>query len=237
MIQDLKRFALWARPILDIAPLQLYSSALLFAPEKSITREKFNNYVPKSFHLRSRIRDDWSALLQTLEGHSGWVSSIAFSPDGTQLASGSDDRTIKLWDAATGSLQRTLEGHSSPVNSVAFSPDGTQLASGSDDRTIKLWDAATGSLQRTLESHSGPVGSIAFSPDGRIYQIDEINILLSHLKRVSTISVREHWITRDIERILWLPFEYRASCSDVKDHRIVVGHSSGQITILEFVMG
>ena len=131
-------------------------------------------------------------------------------------------------------MLQTLEGHLGAVRSVAFAPDGKQLASGSGDKTIKLWDVATGSLQRTLEGHSDSVWSVAFSPDGRICQEDETNVLSSHPRRVSTMSVREHWIMRDTERILWLPFEYRAVSSDVKDHRIVLGHSSGQITILEF---
>jgi nitrous oxidase accessory protein NosD len=76
----------------------------------------------------------------SLTGHTDWVTSVAFSPDGRLLASGSDDDTIKLWEVASGSLVRTLSGHTSDVNSVAFSPDGRLLASGSDDKTIKLWD-------------------------------------------------------------------------------------------------
>jgi WD40 repeat protein len=79
-------------------------------------------------------------VIRTLEGHTSGVNSVAFSPDGKLLASGSTDWTIKLWEVATGSPVRTLYGHTWVVNSVAFSPDGRLLASSSSDDTIKLWD-------------------------------------------------------------------------------------------------
>ena len=102
-------------------------------------------------------------------GHSDRVTSVAFSPNGRTVLSGSCDQTLKLWDAATGKLLRTFEGHSSAVWSVAFSPDGRTALSGSDDKTLKLWDAATGRLLRSFEGHSGSGGvwSVAFSRDGR----------------------------------------------------------------------
>ena len=101
-----------------------------------------------------------------LTGHLDSVNSVAFSPDGDTIASGSSDDTIKLWDVASGALKTTLEGHTAPVNSVAFSPDGDTIASGSNDDTIKLWDVASGALKTTLEGHTAPVNSVAFSPDG-----------------------------------------------------------------------
>ena len=77
--------------------------------------------------------------VRTLRGHTGSVWSVAFSPDGRLLASGSWGGTVKLWDVATGQEVRTLRGHTGSVWSVAFSPDGCLLASGSEDGTVRIW--------------------------------------------------------------------------------------------------
>ncbi|MGB7084594.1 MAG: NB-ARC domain-containing protein, partial [Phormidesmis sp.] len=87
----------------------------------------------------SSTSGDIKSHIATLQGHENWVCSVAFSPGGEHLMSGSADRTIKLWDVKTGECLQTLEGHSNWVMSVAFSPDGERLVSGSADRTIKLW--------------------------------------------------------------------------------------------------
>merc|ERR1711964_173227 len=109
-------------------------------------------------------------ILQTLSGPSN-IWSVAYSPDGTTLASASDDGSIKLWDTVTGQellQQSPLSGHSDIVFSVTYSPDGTTLASASDDGSIKLWHAETGQelQQSPLSGHNGPISSVAYSPDG-----------------------------------------------------------------------
>ena len=88
-------------------------------------------------------------LKATLEGHTDNVWSVAFSPNGKMLASGSWDQTVRLWDIETEQLLYTLTGHTSDIVSVAFSPDGQTLASGSWDGTIRLWNPNNGQLKRT----------------------------------------------------------------------------------------
>jgi WD40 repeat protein len=102
-------------------------------------------------------------------GHTDWVISVSFSPDGRLLASGSLDNTIKLWRVADGSLVRTLTGHASDVTSVVFSPDGRLLASGSWDGTIRLWRVADGALRQTYNQEIFGAFSIQFYPNGRLF--------------------------------------------------------------------
>ena len=102
------------------------------------------------------------------DSHTSRAYSVAFSRNGTVLASASWDGTIKLWDMKSGRELRTLAGHSWGVYRAVFSPDGKQLASASRDATVKIWDTATGSNTRTLVAESFAVKSVAWSPDGRL---------------------------------------------------------------------
>lgn len=105
--------------------------------------------------------------LLAFEGHTDWVFGVAFHPDGSYLASGSLDRTVKLWNVSTGKCVHLQREHAIGVSTVAFSPDRRIFASGSADQTVKLWDVSTGQCLMTLHGHSNSVRSIAFSPDGR----------------------------------------------------------------------
>jgi WD40 repeat protein len=167
LVQDAARFLLRHYQIVATWPLQIYSSAIVFSPQTSVVRSNNLDKLPAWLRKLPQMEDSWASLMQTLAGHSGWVTAVAFSPDGKQIASGSHDMTIKLWDARTGDLQKMLAGHSGWVTTVAFSPDGKQIASGSGDKMIKLWDARTGDHQKTLAGHSDWVTTVIFSPDGK----------------------------------------------------------------------
>jgi len=119
------------------------------------------------FRVRHLGVDSIGQLLLRLPRHGQDVLTAAYSPDGSTVATGSDDGTIKVWDSFTGRLIRTLAGHTSYILSVAFSPDGRSLASGSADNEARVWDVQSGGLLRTLLTHSDIVYSVAFSPDGR----------------------------------------------------------------------
>jgi serine/threonine protein kinase len=127
---------------------------------------KYKNF-PASPQLLISDLSSLRFLDKTLTGHSDTVLSVVYSPDVRYLASGSNDKTIKIWEVATGKQLHTLTGHSSGVLSVVYSPDGRYLASGSWDDTIKIWEVATGKQLRTLTGHSRAVWSVVYSPDGR----------------------------------------------------------------------
>jgi WD40 repeat protein len=171
--------------MVEIATSRRYQSALdvlnaLNSPLKPGTKRHGVNPIksvqsasPRARQNSQSLIDNWRCVY-TLKGHTSSIRSLAISPDGQILASGSDDKTVELWQLSTGQDLFTLRGHTKAVYSVAISSDGQILASGSDDKTIKLWQLSTGrqlgsiTLGNWFSGDSGCVYSVAISPDGQI---------------------------------------------------------------------
>jgi pimeloyl-ACP methyl ester carboxylesterase len=165
--------------------------------------------------IRARQAD---RQLRTLQGHSGRVTGLAFSPDGKVLASGSADNTIKLWSTASWREVGTLLGHTGRVEGIAFSPDGKRVASASWDGTIRLWDANTRKEGEVLRGHSGSTWSVAFSPKG--------NLLASAGGDATVWDARTGKVVKRIERGQGDAFHVEFS----RDGRLlVVSHASASI--------
>ena len=124
------------------------------------------------YHIGKKVLgglQDFDALLSLLTGHTDSVTSVSWSSDGTRLASGSWDKTVRVWDVATdgkGAMVATLKGHTDRVWSVSLSSDGTRLASGSEDNTVLVWDVTTGAVVATLQGHTYGKTSVSLSSDG-----------------------------------------------------------------------
>jgi WD40 repeat protein len=105
-------------------------------------------------------------LIRTFTGHSSSIWSVAVTPDGEQVISGSQDGTLKIWNLKTGILVDTIAAHNGSVNAVSIIPDGSHIISGSYDNTLKVWNLKTRGLVHTLTGHASSVNAIAVTPDG-----------------------------------------------------------------------
>ena len=123
--------------ILAEAPLQIYSSALLFSPEASLVKKEFIAQVPQVVEVLSGRDAEWDACRSVLEGHSDWVRAVVFSPDGQLVASASGDSTVRVWETATGACHSVLH-QPPPVSRITFSPDGRTLHTNAGDLSLPL---------------------------------------------------------------------------------------------------
>ncbi|HPB30397.1 MAG TPA: NB-ARC domain-containing protein, partial [Candidatus Sumerlaeota bacterium] len=132
-------------------------------------RREHNNRGRVSPWLRSLVPPEMNlgtGQRAIFHGHTDRINSVAYSPDGKRIISGSRDKTLRVWDASSGLELLRIEGRTQEINSVAFSPDGRRVVSGSKDETLRVWDVKNGDENLVLRGHESRVNSVAFSPDG-----------------------------------------------------------------------
>ena len=146
-----------------------YISTQPFLPLDSPLSTIFSTKFTKGIKMDKGKLLSWPAPPLEWVGHTGAVYCTSYSPNGCYIVTGSMDRTIRIWDAETGSVVvGPVEGHTDDVRSVAYSPNGRHITSGSKDRTIRIWDAETGSpVGKPLKGHTSSVRTVAYSPDGQ----------------------------------------------------------------------
>ncbi|CEI41572.1 unnamed protein product [Fusarium venenatum] len=179
LLQDARRFVLFHKLAVEVAPLQVYASALVFSPTRSLIKQLYENELSIRIIPPTAVGLDWSACLQTMDqnkhGLWGEVRSVCFSAGGQWLASGSginwdmdmnaSTTYVKVWSTSTGQYLQVLAGHKDCINAVAFSPNSLLLASGSSDSTVRIWNPITGECTNVLHGHEHGVTSLSFSPD------------------------------------------------------------------------
>lgn len=167
--QDTSRFVVNFEIPISISTPHIYVSALPWAPQESLVAKCYRSRFPRTLEVISGGDQKWPPMINIFRGHTNWVRSITFSPDGKWVVSGSADKTIRIWDASSGDVAAgPFEGHSDSVFAVAFSPDNKLIASGSRDNTVRIWNVGTPqSIPDPFEGHTDSVFSVSFSPDGK----------------------------------------------------------------------
>jgi WD40 repeat protein len=163
--------------------------------------------------------------------------------------SASDDMTVKIWDVNSGECLQTLKGHNGRVNSVAFLHDLTRLVSASSDKTVKIWDVSSGECLQTLSigkvlfnisvDTTGSylyteIGTVAIDASSALYMTPSVTDSQNPRYYGGALSSDGAWITYNSENLVWLPLEYRPSCSAVSGKTIGIGVEFGKVWICNF---
>ena len=144
LLDDCARMTREFYPVISVACLQLHQYTIPFLPVQSRLLQVYGSKSLSGVDVKEGKEQTWSSCVRALEGHTRDCYSVAFSPDGGQLASGSRDCTVWIWNLQTGAVLQVMTGHSGAVQSVTYSPDGKLIASGSDDNSVRVWDVVTG---------------------------------------------------------------------------------------------
>ncbi|KAF3229380.1 hypothetical protein TWF106_004299 [Orbilia oligospora] len=170
-LRDAKRFILQNWWIINEAPLQIYSSALIFSPQKSIVRVKFQSCIPKWIRRLPKTAQSWGAELQKLEAHMRSGMNLIFLPDG-RLVSASKDGTIAFWDIVTGEKLKIFEPIYDHTPIMAISTDGL-IAQALTGGSIVIWDIETNEIIRKLGRDDGQVVNLGFMAIGLLASTTE----------------------------------------------------------------
>ncbi|KAG8983991.1 hypothetical protein FRB93_006865 [Tulasnella sp. JGI-2019a] len=167
IFHDLQRFIMAFMDSIVTSSLHIYSSALALMPSETELSRRYGHLAEGSLKVVRGRTEGWSQTLWATSKHSDQISCVAVSPDGTTVISGSDDSTLRLWDAKTGAaIGKPMEGHALQITCMAVSPDSTTIVSGSLDNTLRLWDAKTGEvIGKAMIGHTWWVQCVAVSPN------------------------------------------------------------------------
>ncbi|KIJ49015.1 hypothetical protein M422DRAFT_161841, partial [Sphaerobolus stellatus SS14] len=225
LTRDAIKFVQMASPVIEEATPHLYLSGFSFIPENSILHKHFSACFSQRARVSTSQGAQWPALEVTLTGHTYWVSSVAFSPDGQRgVVSGSYDETIRIWNTHTGELfSGPFEGHTDWVRSVAFSPDKQSIVSGSHNNP-----------SQSLKT-SGFV--ISFSPNKQhAIKLLSLSESITSLNSISFNRTTGWILGPNNELILWIPFSYRDRLWS-PHYLAVVGLDVVDLDLSQFVHG
>ncbi|EEU36712.1 uncharacterized protein NECHADRAFT_51778 [Fusarium vanettenii 77-13-4] len=190
-LADAMRFLVSNATGINLAPLQVYSSALVFAPKNSPIRQAFRSQIPSWITLVPLVEPDWDTCLRVLEGHRGPVNAVAFSLDSSILVSASMDRAVRVWNWDTGECIYELKGTRAPICATALSPDAEVVAAAAINGIIRIWSLATGACVHELMADNGEISSMAFSADSRFLSAVSSDMAIYSWSRDTGACVQE----------------------------------------------